>query len=315
MLTRRHLRIKVLQALYSFYQTPDADVLHQEKELLKSINKIYDLYLFYMLVFEEFKVFTEKEIDQSKYKISGGDPEKDPRQKIIKNRLINLIEGSEELRKASELKKVNWIGDDKQDLLKKMFKKAKSDELYSDYIESTDSSWEEDRTFLIEFFKKDIANSELLYFYLEEESIMWQDDIDHVCSMVIKSLKKGDEGKPFQILPLYKDEEDEKGFLLDLYRETLKNEETNSELIDQLTKNWEMDRIALMDVILMKMAVTEITKFKTIPTKVTLNEYIEISKFYSTPKSNGFINGVLDKAVEVLKDEGKLVKVGRGLME
>ncbi|MEZ4938656.1 MAG: transcription antitermination protein NusB [Crocinitomicaceae bacterium] len=315
MLTRRHLRIKVLQALYSFYQTPDADVLHQEKELMRSINKIYDLYLFYLLVFEEFKSFTEKEIDQSKYKISGGDPNKDPRQKILKNRLLNLIENSEELRKSSETRKINWIGDEKQDLLKKMFKKAKSGDVYREYIESTEDSWEEDRNFLLEFFKRDIANSELLYFYLEEESIMWQDDIDHVCSMVIKSMKKGEPDKTFHILPLYKDEEDEKGFLLDLYRETLKNESSNSELIDQLTKNWEMDRIALMDVILMKMAVTEITKFKTIPTKVSLNEYIEISKFYSTPKSNGFINGVLDKAVEVLKENGKLVKIGRGLME
>lgn len=315
MLTRRHLRIKVLQALYSFYQTPDADVLYQEKELIRSINKIYDLYLYFMLVFEEFKVFTEKEIDQSKYKISGGDPENDPRQKIVRNQLLNLIEGSEELRKASETRKINWIGDDKQDLLKKIFKKAKSGDVYRDYIESTESSWEEDRQFLIEFFKKDIANSELMYFYLEEESIMWQDDIDHVCSMVLKSMKKGAPEKEFHILPLYKDEEDEKGFLLDLYHETLKNEDENSELIDQLTKNWEMDRIAVMDVILMKMAVTEILNFKTIPTKVTLNEYIEISKFYSTPKSNGFINGVLDKAVEVLKENGKLVKVGRGLME
>lgn len=268
-----------------------------------------------MLVFEEFKSFTEKEIDQSKYKISGGDPEKDPRQKIVKNQLLKLIEESAELRKASELKKVGWIGDDKQDLLKKIFKKAKAGDLYQEYIEATDTSWEEDRQFVIEFFKKDIANSELMYFYLEEESIMWQDDIDHVCSMVLKTLKKGTPEKEFEILSLYKDEEDEKGFLLDLYRETLKNEDVNSELIDQLTKNWEMDRIALMDVILMKMAITEMTQFKTIPTKVTLNEYIEISKFYSTPKSNGFINGVLDKAVEVLKDNGRLVKVGRGLME
>ncbi len=315
MLTRRHLRIKVLQALYSYFQTPEADVLQQEKELMRSIDKIYELYLFYMLIFEEYKTFVEKEIDQSKYKISGGNPENDPRQKVVKNRLLELIESSTELRKVSESKKVSWIGDDKQDLLKKVFKKAKSSENYQEYIESTDSSWEDDRKFLIEFFKKDIANSELLYFYLEEESIMWQDDIDHVCSMVLKSLKKGEPGKEFHILPLYKDEDDEKGFLLDLYQKTLKHDEENSELIDQLTKNWEMDRIALMDVILMKMAVTEIMHFKTVPTKVTLNEYIEISKFYSTPKSNGFINGVLDKAIEVLKEDGRLVKTGRGLME
>lgn len=315
MLTRRHLRIKVLQALYSYFQTPDADMLKQEKELLRSIDKIYELYLYFMLTFEEYKAFVEAEVDQSKYKISGGNPENDPRQKIIKNQLLNLIEASPELRRASEEKKVNWIGDDKQDLLKKIFKKAKLNENYQEYIEATETDWEMDRKFLIEFFKQDIANSELLYSYLEEESIMWQDDIDHVASMVLKSLKKGEPEKQFQILPLYKDEDDEKGFLLDLYQKVLHNDDENSELIDQLTKNWEMDRIALMDVILMKMAVTEILHFKTVPTKVTLNEYIEISKFYSTPKSNGFINGVLDKAIEVLKEDGRLIKVGRGLME
>ena len=309
MLTRRHLRIKVLQTLYSYFQTPDAEVLTSEKELMRSINKIYDLYLYYMTIFEEYKAFVEKEIDQSKYKISGGDPENDPRQKIVKNRLLDLIEGCDELRKISEVKKINWTGDDKQDLLKKVFKKAKQSEYYQDYIESTDSSWEEDRQFLLEFFKKDIANSELLYFYLEEESIMWQDDIDHVCSMVLKTLKKGGEGKDFKILPLYKDEDDERGFLLDLFRLTLKHDDENGVIIDELTKNWEMDRIAVMDVILMKMAVTEFTHFKTVPTKVTLNEYIEISKFYSTPKSNGFINGVLDKAIEVLKEDGRMVKM------
>jgi N utilization substance protein B len=315
MLTRRHLRIKVLQSLYSYYQTPDAEMLQHEKELLRSIDKIYDLYLNYLLIFEEFKIFTEREIDQSKNKISGGKVEADPRNKIMLNPLISKLEASSDLRKASEERKVSWIGDEKQDLLKKVFKKAKSEETYQNYINSGDRSWDEDRSFIVDFFKKDIANSELLYFYLEEESIQWQDDIDHVCSMVIKSLKRITADDEFSILPLYKDEDDEKGFLLDLYQKTLINDKENSELIDQLTKNWEMDRIAIMDVILMKMAVTEITQFKTVPTKVTLNEYIEISKFYSTPKSNGFINGVLDKAVEVLKEEGKLNKMGRGLME
>ena len=315
MLTRRHLRIKVLQTLYSHYQTSDADMHTSEKELMKSIEKIYDLYIYFLLVFEEFKVFTEREIDQSKNKISGSVVEADARNKIMTNKLIIKLEESTVLRKTSEERKVNWIGDEKQDMLKKVFKKAKTGEAYQEYLASKEHSWDNDRTFLIEFFKKDIANSEMFYFYLEEESIQWQDDIDHVCSMVIKSLKRMEEKELFNIQTLYKDEDDEKGFLLDLYRKTLENEERNSTLIDQLTENWEVDRIAVMDVILMKMALTEITEFSTIPTKVTLNEFIEISKFYSTPKSNGFINGVLDKAVEVLKKDGKLKKVGRGLME
>lgn len=315
MLTRRHLRIKILQALYSFYQTPDADAFSQEKELLKSLDKIQELYLMFLLIFEEFKAFTEREIDQSKNKVSGGTVETDKRNKIMTNKLIIQIEESKILRKTSEEKKTNWIGDEKQDIIKKVFKKSKTENAYQSYLESQNNSWEEDKEFIIELFKHDIANSEIMYFYLEESSIQWQDDIDHVCSMVLKSLKKSKENEAFDILPLFKENDDEKEFLLTLFRKTIENEAANNELIAKLTENWEVDRIAVMDIILMKMALAEMLEFPSIPTKVTLNEYIEISKFYSTPKSNGFINGVLDKAVEVLKEEGKLVKVGRGLIE
>ena len=140
------------------------------------------------------------------------------------------------------------------------------------------------------------------------------DDIDLACSMAIKTLKTFEEGKKATILPLYKDVEDEKNFVKDLARQTILMDKENEGLIDELTSNWELDRIAKMDVILMKMAVTELQVFNNIPTKVTLNEYIEISKFYSTPKSNGFINGVLDKAIARLEKDGKIQKIGRGLI-
>jgi N utilization substance protein B len=141
------------------------------------------------------------------------------------------------------------------------------------------------------------------------------DDIDLACSMVIKTIKGFAEDGDNKILPLYKPDDDEKDFVRDLFRQTIAKSEENLKLIDQLTKNWELDRIAKMDVILMEMAITELQVFKNIPKKVTLNEYIEISKFYSTPKSNVFINGVLDKAIEMLEKDNKIQKVGRGLMK
>jgi transcription antitermination protein NusB len=153
-----------------------------------------------------------------------------------------------------------------------------------------------------------------LYSYFEEKSIHWMDDIDLACTMVIKTLKGFTESDEMcSILPLYKDEEDEKRFVKLLLRRSIMMEKENEKIIDELTQNWELDRIAKMDVFLMGMAITEMQEFSNIPTKVTLNEYIEISKFYSTPKSNAFINGILDKAITRLEQEGKINKVGRGL--
>ncbi|MCC5924701.1 MAG: transcription antitermination protein NusB, partial [Crocinitomicaceae bacterium] len=165
-------------------------------------------------------------------------------------------------------------------------------------------------------FKTEIANFEPLYDYFEEKSVHWLDDIDLACAMVIKTIKtfSEDEDARNAILPLYKEDDDEKEFIQQLFRKTIQMDVDNVQLIDELTANWEIDRIAKMDIILMKMALTEMKVFSNIPVKVTLNEYIEISKFYSTPKSNIFINGVLDKAIERLKSENKIVKVGRGLM-
>src|SRR5690606_23526690 len=135
------------------------------------------------------------------------------------------------------------------------------------------------------------------------------------CNMVLKTIKSLESAESeLVIMDLYKDEEDETEFTRDLLRKTISMDKENEALIDELTKNWELDRIAKMDIILMKMAITEFQIFKTIPTKVTLNEYIEISKFYSTPKSNGFINGVLDKAIIKLQGENKITKIGRGLL-
>jgi N utilization substance protein B len=140
------------------------------------------------------------------------------------------------------------------------------------------------------------------------------DDIDLACSMAIRTIKSIEKGETVSILPLYKEDDDEQEFIRELLRKTISLNKENESLIDELTKNWELDRIAKMDILLMKMAITELQVFNNIPTKVTLNEYIEISKFYSTPKSNGFINGILDKAIDKLNEEKKIVKIGRGLM-
>ena len=154
----------------------------------------------------------------------------------------------------------------------------------------------------------------MIQYFFDEKSIYWADDLDLCCSMAMKTMKSWEEGKSFEVLPLYKDNDDEKEFIVNLLRKTIQMNEENEALITEFAQNWELDRIAKMDILLLKMGLTELQTCSSIPTKVTLNEYIEISKFYSTPKSNLFINGVLDKAIAQLTKDKKIVKIGRGLI-
>jgi N utilization substance protein B len=313
MLNRRHLRVKVLQSLYAFFQTKDADAVVSEKELLTAVDRIYDLYLYLLLTFEGVKRQAEHRIEENKKKIRPKDEDLNPNTKFVDNKIISILENHEELRQQSEKRKVNWIGDEHQEMFRKVFLEMRESETYFEYMNNDQEGFEEDKAFAVALFKADIANSPLVYNFFEEKSIHWLDDIDLACSMVLKTIKSFEEGGKNPILPLYKDEKDEKDFIKQLLLKTIAMDKENEQLIDELTSNWELDRIARMDVLLMKMAVTELQIFNNIPTKVTLNEYIEISKFYSTPKSNGFINGVLDKAIDRLESQGKIKKVGRGL--
>jgi N utilization substance protein B len=315
MLNRRHLRIKVLQSLYAYFQSNEENIQTVEKQLLQSIERIYDLYLFLLLSFDEIVEISEQKIEESKTKKRTIQSELEPNLKFVQNVVLRKISESKQLREASERNKVNWIGADHREMFKKIVTSIRENETYVIYMHNSERSFEEDKNLICDIFKSEIANSPLIYNFFEEKSIHWIDDIDLVCSMVLKTIKSIKEDDAFEILSLYKDEEDEISFVKTLVRKTIAMDKENLHLIDELTKNWELDRIARMDIILMKMAITELQVFPNIPKKVTLNEYIEISKFYSTPKSSGFINGILDKAVEQLHQENKIVKIGRGLMD
>lgn len=313
MLNRRHLRVKVLQALYAYFQSSGADASVSEKELMRAVDRIYDLYLYLLLSFEELHRQAERRFEENKKKIRPKDEDLNPNLKFVNNDVVAILMGHSDLRRLSEDRKVNWVGDEQQEMFRKMYLDMRESETYFEYMNNGAEGYEEDRAFAIALFKSEIANYPALYNYFEEKSIHWLDDIDLACNMVIKTIKGFEVDGSNPILPLYKDEEDEKRFIQQLLRKTISMDVENERLIDELTSNWELDRIAKMDVILMKMAITELQIFNNIPTKVTLNEYIEISKFYSTPKSNGFINGVLDKAIGRLQNEGLIQKVGRGL--
>lgn len=314
MLNRRHLRIKVLQILYAFFQSEEENILKAEKELLSAVERMYDMYLFMILTLPELKRAGLNRMEEHKKKMRPSEEDLNPNMKFVQNVLVDAIEGSNELTKLSESRKVNWLGAESQEIFRKLYLSILESEVYFEHMNNDAVGLEEDMQFALQLFKSEIANSELIQYFFEEKSIYWADDLDLCCSMAMKTMKTWTAGKSFEVMPLYKDNDDEKEFIVNLLRKTIQMNEENESLITELTQNWELDRIAKMDIILLKMGLTELQTCSSIPTKVTLNEYIEISKFYSTPKSNLFINGVLDKAIIQLTKDKKIVKIGRGLI-
>jgi N utilization substance protein B len=318
MINRRHLRIKVLQALYAFFQEENADFVKAEKQLLQNVERILDLYVYLMLTFNEVMLFAEAKIDEGRHKLRPTDEDLNPNRKFVDNRIFAIINELPDLRRESEKRKINWNTDVKRELFRKIFIAGRDSEAYTLFMSNGENSFDDDKAFAVAFFKEASANSPYLLTFFEEENISWIDDIDLMCAMVIKTIKgfkeEPAEDVPNALLNFYTEDKEEIDFMKSLFRKSINDYETNLALIDPLADNWELDRIAKMDLILMSMAITEMMNFPTSPLNVSLNEYIEISKFYSTPKSNTFINGILDKAIAKLIEEGKINKLGRGLV-
>jgi len=302
--------------LYAFYNDKEAnDIKASEKNLLHSIERIYDLYIYLLLSFTELRLHALMKQEERKQKLRPSSEDLSPNLKFVNNKVIKLLVASSELTQVSEERKINWKSEEKRDIFRKIFIELEKSEVFFEYMYNDKNDFDEDRSFMIQLFKKEIANSGFIYDFFEDEDIYWMDDIDLACSMVIKTIKMADEIDGFDILPLYKVNDDEKEFITHLLKSTILSDTENEEVIETLVENWEFERIAKMDVLLLKMAITELQNFENIPTKVTINEYIDISKYYSTPKSNVFINGVLDKAVQMLSKKKKIKKSGRGLIQ
>ena len=312
MLNRRHIRIKVLQAFYAFFQSNNEDVLKGEKELFHSIEKIYDLYIFILMLIPSLKRQASIQIEEAKRSAFLRQDIHILKTGFVNNQLIDLLEQSKVLQKISADRKINWEGDVENDLTKKIFKEIYSTDNYKNLLDNESPSFNDDKDALVQLYKKEICNQEKLHHFFDEKSIYWQDDLDHVSSMILKTLKSISKDQELEILPLWK--EDEYEFTQNLFRKAVLQKEENDAVLQNYSKNWEKERLATMDSLLMNLAMTEALEFSSIPIKVTLNEYIEISKFYSTPKSNSFINGILDRIFEDYKKDGKLVKRGRGLI-
>ena len=315
MLTRRHIRLKVMQNIYALKISDFQYTKETEKNLLESIDSIYELYLILLLLLVELLKKAETKFSISKNKLLLDRNNIFDNQKMIKNKFLNNLRSDELL--IEEINKRNlavWDLDFKYvDLIYDQLIKS---ELYSNYINDNKISFNNDKDFISRLFKEIIVKDEKLYNYLEDKNINWIDDLPLVNTFIVKLINNSKETNPKRyFLPkLYKDAED-KVFAKKLFKITLKNYKTYNTEISKKTKNWDTDRIAKLDYIMLNMALCELVEFKTIPVKVTLNEYIEISKEYSTLKSNVFINGVLDAVVKEFTKKGKIIKEGRGLHE
>ena len=312
MINRRHIRVKVMQSVYAMQQSLNDDVIKEEKFLKLSIQKMFDLYVLNVQLIIEVKKLAAKKLELSKKKILATNEDLNPNTKFINNKLINILEQSISLDGYIELNKIdNWSFD--VEYVKIILEKLQKSDFYNNYINKEDNSFKSDKTFVLEFFKETIAPDEKLAEYFEDKMISWVDDIPFVNTWIVRSLSKLKEGKIFILDSLYKDNDD-KQFVSDLFRKTiLKQQDYQKDIADQ-TPNWESDRIADIDMILIKMAITEFLNFPSIPIKVTINEFIEIAKDYSTEKSCYFINGVLDKLSKEYTKEKKINKIGRGLL-
>lgn len=312
MLNRRHIRVKVMQSIYAMHQKSSDDIEKEEKFLRQSIDNIKDLYLIMLTSMTEIRKKEIVFLDASSKKHLATPEEKNPNKKFVNNAVLQLLEENSSLNSALEKRKINnWSMNDDYILI--LLNGIKQSKLFEKYMSTNKSSFEEDKQFVIDMFTELIAPNEKLYEYLEDDKLTWIDDIPLVNTQILKQLQQISENSDFNVPKLYKDEED-KEFVSLLFRKTVLNEvELAKQYIDK-TPNWDADRIAEIDTIILKMAICEFFKFPSIPIKVTINEYLEIAKEYSTPKSSIFINGILDNLVKEFQTQNKIVKTGRGLM-
>ena len=317
MLSRRHLRVKVVQSLYAFFQSENDRLDLGEKQLILSVNKLYELFIHQLSFLVAFRDFSENRIEEAKKKHFPTEKDINPNTKFIENRIFKQLSSNIDFLKKEKAYKISW--NDNADIIRKFFIKIKDSYEYLNYLDSDEDSYENDKKIILKLIKKYISSFELLENYYEDKSIYWADDYHTANFLTQKTIQSfTEEQDEYKLLPgIYKslgENNEDKDFIISLFRKSILKSNEYNLMIEEKAKNWEIERIAVMDVILLKMALTELLEFPSIPIKVTMNEYIEIAKYFSTSKSSVFINGILDKMIESLKDENKIKKTGRGLM-
>ncbi|GGH03184.1 N utilization substance protein B [Polaribacter pacificus] len=312
MINRRHIRVKVMQSVYAMTTAKTDDLIREEKFLSFSTQKLFELYVLQLLMLIEVQKLAAAKIEISKKKHLATPEDLRPNTKFIDNPVIKTLAESESLKIYLDDHKLdNWVLDD--EYVKIVWAALSESDLYANYMSSKEDSFVADKKFVINFFKEIIAPNDKLADYFEDQNISWSDDIPFVNTWIVRTLDKIKSEKVFVLGKLFKDEDDQ-SFVLELFRKVMLHHTKFEDEIAEKTPNWEADRIADIDMILIKMAICEFLYFPSIPVRVTINEYIEIAKDYSTEKSSYFINGVLDKLSKEYSSTDRLKKIGRGLI-
>ena len=314
MLFRRFLRIKTFQALYAYKQDQSSSRAVAQKNLVKSLDKAYDVYIFLLSFIIEFKFFLGKEIEIQENKHIPQPEQLAFIKAIHDNGAIAMFENDLNLKEKIKASKFDWSKS--ADFFRQIFTEIKELETLAAATKDGDFSIFAEKQILLEIVESLVADSEVFNDYMEQQFINWEDDDVMALMAFQKTLSTIKQNKQPEILNgFYNDKFEDTNFVSDLFFKTLEHEDHLTELISSKTQNWDADRIATVDMLLMKMAMCEITLFNQIPVKVSINEYLEIAKIYSSPNSHTFMNGVLDKIQLDLRKEDKIIKTGRGLME
>jgi len=313
MISRRILRIKILQLLYTYFQSDEKSLNKSESELFFSIQKTHDLYHYLLLLIVEIADYAGSRIEIARLKKIPNWEDLHPNTKFIDNLIIRQIRINRQLNQYLNKTKLSWVNN--PELIKKLHNRIRMAPFFKEYMEDGARNYEQDRKVITEIYTTELINSENLYQTLEEQSIYWNDEVDFVINMIAKTLKgfRESDNENCTLMPLFKNDDD-RVFARDLFRKVILHRDEYSKLVESFTENWDVERIAFMDFLILEMAITEAVEFSSIPTRVTINEYLEIAKLYSTEKSSLFINGLLDKIFRHLKEEQKIVKTGRGLI-
>lgn len=312
MISRRLLRIKALKALYAHLKSESDSLMASEKTLKASIDKTYDLYFQMLSLIVEVARYADERQQAAMQKKLPTYEDLNPNRKFVENSVVHLIANSDSINDYLASHKLSWAR--YPELIKALYLQLEQSEYYKKYMTSQERSFREDLALVTDFYTNELESSEMLEEVLDEQSILWNDDLGFALIMVTRTLSNmRPSHNEVKVLPKFKSEED-LDFAMELFEKAAINYDSNLEIIEQFTRNWDIERIAFMDNVIMVTAVAELTSFPSIPVKVTLDEYIEIAKFYSTASSSTFINGVLDKVVTTLTEEGKINKSGRGLI-
>ncbi len=307
MINRTLIRLKIVQLMYAYYQNGGKNVDTAEKELLFSLSKAYELYNYLLMLIVAVTRFALEQVERQERNNRITHSKQVVNHRFVDNRFAMQLEQNNQLNEFKENIKKTWADD--MDYVKDLYNRIVTSDYYKEYMNSEEDSYAADRELWRKVYKNIIMKDERIDEVLEDQSLYWNDDKEVVDTFVLKTIKRFDEAKGAEqeLMPDFKDIEDRE-YALRLFRRAIMNDEYYRELINQNIKNWEFNRLAFMDVIIMQIAIAEILSFPAIPISVSINEFVEIAKYYSTVKSGSYVNGIIDAVVKKLKAENKLMK-------